>query len=319
MKEAVNRCKLNLSGAVVLTEAASGAYIVTPVLAALAGADVVAITRTTKYGAADEITEQTMRLAALARVASRIQVITEKCADVVGRADIVTNSGHVRPINSAMIGLLKESAVISLMYEAWEFRAGDVDLEACRTRRIAVAGTNEQHPAVDVFSYLGTLAVKLLLDAGIAVYGSEILVLCDNPFAPFLEKGLRGAGARVEVAASLPAAAQKRAKDAILVALRPRHGYALGVGEAAFVRECFPGAIVAQFWGDVHRAALEAASVSCWPLDPPPAGHMGILPSAAGPEPIVRLQTGGLKVGEVLWRGRGKVRHSAESEFVDAL
>jgi hypothetical protein len=27
---------------------------------------------------------------------------------------------------------------------------------------------------------------------------------------------------------------------------------------------------------------------------------MGILPSAVGPEPIVRLQVGGLKVGEVL-------------------
>jgi hypothetical protein len=29
---------------------------------------------------------------------------------------------------------------------------------------------------------------------------------------------------------------------------------------------------------------------------------MGILPSAVGPEPIVRLQAGGLKVGEVLHR-----------------
>ncbi len=30
---------------------------------------------------------------------------------------------------------------------------------------------------------------------------------------------------------------------------------------------------------------------------------MGVLPSAVGPEPIVRLQSGGLKVGEVLARG----------------
>ena len=38
MRQAVARCELDLSGAVVLTEAASGAYVVTPVLAALAGA-----------------------------------------------------------------------------------------------------------------------------------------------------------------------------------------------------------------------------------------------------------------------------------------
>jgi hypothetical protein len=30
---------------------------------------------------------------------------------------------------------------------------------------------------------------------------------------------------------------------------------------------------------------------------------MGVLPSAVGPEPVVRLQAGGLKVGEVLARG----------------
>jgi hypothetical protein len=30
---------------------------------------------------------------------------------------------------------------------------------------------------------------------------------------------------------------------------------------------------------------------------------MGVLPSSVGPEPIVRLQTGGLKVGQVLARG----------------
>jgi hypothetical protein len=29
---------------------------------------------------------------------------------------------------------------------------------------------------------------------------------------------------------------------------------------------------------------------------------MGVLPSAVGPDPIVRLQTGGLKVAEVLLR-----------------
>ena len=102
----------------------------------MAGADVVAITQTTKYGRADEIKEQTMRLAALAHVLPVGQVITEKCADVVGRADIVTNSGHVRPINSAMIGLLKESAVISLMY-----RGLGVSPEMWTSRRAARGGS----------------------------------------------------------------------------------------------------------------------------------------------------------------------------------
>ena len=47
-----------------------------------------------------------------------------------------------------------------LMYEAWEFRAQDVHLEAWSCDGIRVAGTNERHPAVDVFSYLGIMANK---------------------------------------------------------------------------------------------------------------------------------------------------------------
>jgi len=48
----------------------------------------------------------------------------------------------------------------------------------------------------------------------------------------------------------------------------------------------------------------KAAWVAVWPLSPPKPGHMGILPSAVGPEPIVRLQVAGLKVGESLSRAR---------------
>ena len=35
-------------------------------------------------------------------------------------------------------------------------------------------------PSVDVFSFLGMMAVKQLHDAGIAVYGSHLVVFCDN-------------------------------------------------------------------------------------------------------------------------------------------
>jgi hypothetical protein len=42
---------------------------------------------------------------------------------------------------------------------------------------------------------------------------------------------------------------------------------------------------------------------------------MGILPSAVGPEPVVRLQAAGLKVGEVLCKEEPR-RRSCELEYV---
>ena len=101
MKGAIKRCDLDLSNAVVLTEAASGAYVVTPVLAAMAGArQVFAMARTTRYGTVENIAGQTYELARIAAVESQIKIVTEKTAEIVAQADIITNSGHVRPIDA---------------------------------------------------------------------------------------------------------------------------------------------------------------------------------------------------------------------------
>lgn len=305
MNEAVRRCELNLQGAAVFTEAASGAYVVTPVLAAIAGAQVTAVTRSTPYGAAEEIARQTLDLAELAGVEpGHLQVTTENSREAIAHADIITNSGHVRPINADLIASMKPTAVVPLMYESWEYRGRDLDLEACERRGIAVAGTNERHPAVDVFAYLGLMAVRLLQDAGIAVHGSRVLVVCDNPFRVFIHKGLANAGASVKAVDSLDAADRDDSLDAVLVAASPAAQPVIGPTDAEVVAKRWPGAVVAQFWGDIDRPALARSRVSFWPRENPGKGHMGILPSELGPEPVVRLQSGGLKVGEILWRNR---------------
>ncbi len=301
--DAIGRTRLDLSGLAVLTEAASGAYAVTPVLAALAGAKVYAVAQTTSYATAEQLAAGTAELARLAGVTGRIRLVREKTSAIVAAADIVTNSGQVRPIDAAMVAQLKPSAVIPLMYESWEYRRSDVDLDACRSRGIAVAGTNETHPAVDVFAFLGPMAVKQLHDAGIAVYGSRIVLLCDNAFAPFIANYLSRSGAQVATSGQLTTQLLRPRCDAVVVALRPRADDVFGAAEAALLAAEAPGSGLIQYWGDVDRAALATAGVPVWPPAPPRRGHMGVLPSAVGPEPIVRLQAGGLKVGELLARG----------------
>jgi hypothetical protein len=301
MQDAIGRCELQLHEKTVLTEAATGAYAVTPVLAAMAGAKkVFAIAQNSRYGTVKEVIAQTEQLAKLAGVSQSIEFITEKTKEIVAQADIITNSGHVRPIDAEIISWMKPTAVIPLMYEAWEFRPEDLDIVACREYGIRIAGTNERHPAVDVFSFLGIMAIKLLLDAGISVYTSHILLLCDNPFESFIEQGLVNAGAHVDTVKTLSAAPKDKTYDAILVALQPRPEPVLSATDADAIADQWSGAIVAQYWGDIDQAAFLSHNIPVWPEEAPKPGHMGILPSGIGPEATIRLQIGGLKVGEVL-------------------
>jgi hypothetical protein len=310
--ESIQHCKLDLSGSVVLTEAAAAAYVVTPVVAAMAGASrVYAFTRTTRYGSAEEVTAQTEELATQAGVQDRLTIIVKKTPDVLAQADIVTNSGHLRPIDRWVVSCLKPTAVVPLMYESWEFRDTDVDAAACRDAGICLAGTNERHPGIDVFSYLGVMAVKLLLDAGVPVYRSRVLLLCDNSFTDYIQHGLANAGASVSRVAALEEARGEDAYDAIVVALSPSRERLLSHSEARRIAEAWKGAVVAQFWGDVDRDAFASRGIPLWPAESPLPGHMGVLPSAVGPDPVVRLQAGGLKVGELLWRAR-RAGHSPE-------
>jgi hypothetical protein len=306
-QRAIERCNLNLENAIVLTEAATGAYLVTPVIAAMAGAKkVFALAQDSCYGTIEEVKTQTEKLAKIAGVNDRIELIAKKTSEIVTQADIITNSGYVRPIDAEAVAWMKKTAVIPLMYEAWEFRPHDVDIEACRQRGIKVAGTNERHPSVDVFSFLGLMAIKLLLDAEVSVYKSNILLLCDNHFSEFIQKSLLSAGANVEMTTNFSSASKEKLYDAILVALQPKPEPVLSASDASLISECWPGAVIAQFWGDIDRAAFLDLQLNVWPLNSPKKGHMAILPSAIGPEPIIRLQTGGLKVGELLWHSSQK-------------
>ena len=51
--------------------------------------------------------------------------------------------------------------------------------------------------------------------------------------------------------------------------------------------------------GDINTNDLDHADISYYPSFVN-SGHMGILPSDIGYDPVIRLQTAGLKVGQLL-------------------
>jgi hypothetical protein len=250
MKRVVNASALNLSEMTVLTEAASGAYGVTAIIAAMARAKQVhAFVRSNRYGSISEVSNWMRSLARAAGVAERLNIIEDISPKMLGNVDVVTNSGHLRPLTATLIDNLPTSAVIALMFEAEEFRPDDIDLQACLRRGIPVVGVNERHESIDVFSFLA--AAKQLHDCKLPVCHNRIALVCDNSFAEPIMRGLRGLGAHVDAFRdALPVFPDEW--DAVLVALSPAREPRFGNVEARYLAAVNPAeAVVVQFWGDL--------------------------------------------------------------------
>jgi hypothetical protein len=309
VRRVVDELELDLRDRVVLTEAATGPYVVTPVLAALAGARVYAFTRPTRYGSVAEVADETCALLdALDVSRASVTVLDAVPPEVLARADVITNSGHLRPLDEALLRHARSDVVVPLMYEAWEERAEDLDLAYLRSRGIRVPATNERHPAVDVFSYLGELAVRQIHLSGLSLHRNRFVLLCNNPFRPFLERTLRelcGDLVVVETFAELTARLPLHDVAGIVLAAYPFDQEWIGpdgVVPADFVAENLPGATVLRFAGHVDEASLSKHEIAYYP-DSVPMGHMGTLLSDLGPDPVIRLQAGGLKAAEVALAG----------------
>jgi len=326
VEAAVGKLELELDGKTVYTEAATGGFASTAAAAAAAGADrVYALARDSSHGTAEEAVEETAAVAEACDCRDRIEFVRAKTATEVGRADIVTNTGFVRPIDVQTVSWLKETAVVSLMYEPWEFRDSDLDIEACWDARVPVLGTDESDPRLETQAYLGHLAAKLAFENGIEVKNCRIVVTGSDPLAVETVSGLETLGADVTFVAgatndkrvsnrrdttTLGEPAAKRAlerADALVAIEHTRPTSLIGPeGEltAEEVSSLNEGLLVIHICGNVDETAVREAGVSMVPTDPAPPGRMSFTLEYLGPRPTVDLQAGGLKVGELLSSAR---------------
>jgi len=327
IQQAIERFELDLEGLTVLTEAATGYYSATPIIAALAGAShVIALGADSRFGTIGDAATQIQSLKdACGIAAAAVEIITCRSPKHISRADIITNLGHVRPIDATLLTAAKPTAAIPLMWETWEHRPEDLELEACGRRGNPVLGTDEHHPALGTLRYVGHLALKLLLELDVETLGSEVGVAGGDEFAQSVVDVLASTGNKVHrlwppedlarcAAEMLPAC------DALVIAehhdrrqLVGRDGYI----SFADVKRLNPSISIAHIAGGADWQEVHDVGLPCFPAAFAPAGRMSVDTSYLGPRPLIDLHTAGLRVGEALTRARlrGLSRQEAE-EYV---
>ncbi len=322
MRGLVDRFDLDLEGLVVLTEAATGPYAQCATLAALAGAEVRAFAKDSRYGDADEALAQTLEVAREAGVQARVRVCTALTRERVGEADIVTNSGALRPLDAKTIGWMKPTCALPLMYETWEFREADLDLGAATRRGVVVLGTEEAAEPLRFQRWFGPLGEALL--ARLEVSSGRVVIL-GGGLGGWLAEGL-GEGFEVTWFSDGEAYAGRRPKPyAALADWLAEHPPAavvcaehtlpirlLGEGGLASF-EALGGAAVGVIAGLVDREGLRSSGLRTAPRYLRPFGYMSFQPADLGPEPVRELFCAGLRVGQEIARARQRGLDAVEA------
>jgi hypothetical protein len=324
-RELVSVFDLDLSGLSVYTEAATGNYMYTAMIALLAGAaKVYAIAGDSRYGTRESVKLAASEEAMSLGIAENLEIVFTRNVEDIADCDIITNSGFVRPIDKEMITCMKPTAVVPLMWETWEFREEDLDLQECNRRGILVLGTNERHPLVGLFDSLGFIASKMLLDNGFDVYKDKLLIfssgyvgecLCnyflDNRIAchrvvfddiiPDNQKGIVLSKESVEEQLDL--------YDAIIIAENYHNVDILsdmGFISAGMLKQRNPLVQLLHMCGNINPADIYRHNLSLYPGNIAGFGYMSVSAEYIGFKSTMTLNAAGLKVGELMARSRLK-------------
>ena len=309
--KAIQDFDLNLEKAVVLTEAASGPFIVTPLIAALAGARVKAVTRDSQYAKASDVIKTTKKLAEKWHVSDQIEFGLNPLQRFISEADVITNLGFVRPIDEKMVRFMKPTAVVPLMFEPWEHRQEDIDLQACQQKGIMVMGTDEEDQRLKMFDYVGLLVARLLNDEGYSLKDKKIALIGSGIFVEKTESILKQKGVVVERIDVLPETKKNilLSSDIDIIVVLEHHKKIMLIGEQGLIQNdhsFWKGCHILHICGQIDAEWVINKGANITPNNPAPFGYMSVTTAYLGEDPVIRLHAAGLKVGEAMWRNRLK-------------
>lgn len=302
--------KLDLTGLTVLTEAASGPYVVTPVIALMANAEkVIALTSDSKYASVQEVILQTRAMEKLCGRNEEIEIHSDRSLDLFSQADIITNLGFVRPINDFVISVMKSTAVIPYMCEGWEIRKTDIDFDACRKKGIPILGTNEEYPGLDILSYCSWLCIHMMMEAKVELPHVRILVVSGDKFGPIIGKQLKKSGLSIKTIKSLKGMTEDILShfDTIIIADYTSEREIIGIrGDItpADLARMKPSISLIQFAGKNDIEEILRHNINIYPAIGLPPHRMASTLAELGPRPVIELHASGLKVGQMLARAR---------------
>jgi hypothetical protein len=307
-EEYINSLGLDLSDLVILTEAGSGHYIYSPLIALLSNAKkVIVISPDSKWATHNEKKQRILGYMDKLRLeVNRIDILKDRKEPIRDKIDIFLNLGFVRPIDEIILSYASEKAVVAYMCESWEWRNGDVDRDACRIKSIPIVGVNENFSGFNIFESCSQLLLKMLFDAGQEVANCKYIVIGDKRFGEIAYKALQANNATCFLLHS----ANKitidilRLSDAIITADYVNTDNILaGIKwTPKQIKEINPNLEIIQFAGHIDVADYIEVGICVHPAYALPPQRMVQTLAHLGPRPVIGLHCLGIKAAEVVYK-----------------
>jgi hypothetical protein len=311
IKRSLDKLQVHLTGFNVLTEVGSGFYKYTPIIAALAGAkEVNACTGDSRYGKGVDNISDCKAICDFLGLPNVNFFNNEIPADKIRSSNIITNSGFLRPLNEKLLRHIDpDTTVIPLMFEAWELRTDDIDIEYCKKANIRVAGTWENHPDILVFNAVEALALKMAFEAGYEVYQNNIVVWGDDHFGTKAYQGFLKAGAASVVRINTIDELKRSIEGIDFIYLCDYFDEASYFGlngkfesfELLFAENSIG---IVHLFGAVDTTYLKAKNIFVYPEVKGRSRQMTFTLGHVGLKPIINLQCAGFKVAQDMLQGR---------------
>lgn len=326
IKNSIKKTELDLSGLTILTEAATGYWAFTPIIASMANAqEVICKVKDTKFGKSQDIIKNYKKLLKYFKLESKVNIFDQLEPSIISKADIVTNSGNLRPITNNFISKMKETSVISLMWEPWEYRKSDFNLKYCIKNNVTVIGVNEDNSVLNVMKYDGQLIQKILQINNLDTKNMNILLIGENKSAFYMIKPLEKMCSTLyclssKLSKELKSFGAKNTFDSFskiikflptidLIIINSHPISQPIIGKKGFItakklKKLNPHIRVLVFFGDVDFSDLDENEIVCFPNKKPQPEHMSWTSDILGPKPVLELNTIGIKAGEIVSRYR---------------
>jgi len=217
-----------------------------------------------------------------------------------------------------MIDMMKPTAVIPLMWETWEVREDEIDLDYCKEKEIVILGTNENECGLNLYNATGMMALKMLFDSGISIYNDYILIISECPTGNFIANTFRHnklkfylSDLSIESKEFVNSNLDKF--DAIIIAEHIKKDVILGENgfiDIKILLEKNPNVLINHIFGNIDTELIKKNNLCLYPKQIATYGYMSYSLDNIDSRAVIELMQTGLKVGEIMSNYRQKLSYS---------